>query len=393
MFRRAGELTLYAASPLAIIVTSPLLAQGLGVEARGQLGVAQSVAALATSIGALGQAEVLLGDLRSGKGSPLAASMVAFGGSLVVGVGTAAALHTMRVDPATIVAVLILLPWMSQAPLWRGYAVSRGQLLRPAYANALGAMLRVALVAALAMSSRLAAVSAFWAVQGSAVVAAVVVLGVNYVRGVRSTQAEGELPNRVEYLRRGAPLVLFAMFTAVTLNADVLMLSWLGSASALGVYAATASLSLAALSVSAAFKSRVQLAAFSSRSLASVKRELAIVILAGGVAASAVAFGSSLVVQVLLGPGYEAAEGLVQILAFASWALVLLDCMHGLLAALGLRRGLVAVGAVGAASTLVFLAILVPLAGAEGAAWATLVSYSLAAIAGWLIARRSGALS
>ncbi|PWR14307.1 hypothetical protein DKT69_17075 [Micromonospora sicca] len=382
---------------------------------------------MALSFGTLGQAEVYLADLREGTASIGAASRIALVGGLLAGAVSVVMCYVLGVELQVAIAASMLIPIMSQSQLWRSRAVADHALVGPAAANALAAVLRVVSLGSLFVFGWLVPATAIGVVQGSVAVAAVLTIGL-YARrraasvGQKDNQAAtGEARSTREtivsghwrcrhwlrrrranafsshavdkeqlrsYLSRGWPLIFFAILTSVTMGSGVIFLHLTSSPRDVGIYAAASALSTSVLAISGAFKSRAQAAAFSCDAPKRVRRELMVLLAAAGPGAMLVAVFSRQVVSVLLGPGYDAAVALIPVLAAGSVALLVLDSMHGLLAALGGRRELIVVGASGAFSSLTLLAVLVPHHGAIGAAWASSIGYALAASVGWSAVRR-----
>lgn len=392
MSRRLLEVLLYLAAPFALFLTSPILAQGLGSDARGQLGLIQSIVSLAAAAGALGQPEVLLDDLRHGYGDMRSPSRAAFLGAVVAcAVGALVALY-LGVEPIVALAGLAFVPIINQTQLWRAIAVSQHQLMRPALVNATSAVLRTLVVVLLFALGWLTAASAIGAIQGALAVGSIV-----WMYGLARRWQSASPPRvvgevRGSPIRRGLPVLVFTLLTTVTLRSDMVVLSVISSPDELGVYAGASALSMAVLSVSGAFKSRAQAAAFRADAPRAVSRELLVLLGFSVPGAIAAALLSPWIVALLLGPGYESASGLIRVLAFASVALMFLDVTHGLLAVLGARQIMVLVALVGAGTTVVSLVLLVQLHGAVGAAWASLLSYLVAAVFGLIVAFRALAL-
>ncbi|GAA5038044.1 lipopolysaccharide biosynthesis protein [Microbacterium fluvii] len=387
MRHRLIELSLFLLAPLAIFVTSPLLAQGLGVTDRGELGVIQSIASFAAAFGALGQAEVFLADLRTGTANLSVASRVAMtGGVLAAGVALPVAM-ALGVDPLVALVALCFVPVINQSQIWRGLAVSRHKLRLNAAANGLAAVLRAGLIAGLFAVGALTVASAIGSIQFALAIGAVATIGWSAWRWRRGLKSERpSMRELTDSLRRGSPMLVFTLLTTVTLRSDVLMLDALSTSSELGIYAAAASLSMAVLSISGAFKSRAQAALFGEDPRKAVGRELLILLVFGMVGALIAVITAPYLVTLLLGPGYESAASLLRVLAFGSVALMFLDVGHGLLAAVGARGRLLLTAAVGAGCTVLTLSVLLTWGyGAEGAAWASLVSYSVASVAGLLL--------
>ncbi len=386
--RRLFEIGLYATGPVAIFVTAPILARGLGPEGRGELGVAQSVASFALALGAVGQAEVYLSDRKNGSGNIQVAGRIAFLGATVTSILAAIWSLVLGVSPFVVLATVILIPLLSQSQLWRSSAIAGRRLSLPAFNNAAGAILRVVLLLALVFVAALSTASAMLAIQLSAALAALLTVGAYSFRQPR--EAIGK-PGRGSYkdsFRRGLPLIAFSLLTSVTLRSDIIALQVFDDAEAVGIYAAAASLSMAVLSISGAFKTRAQGAVFDANPRRSVRRELLVVGCVGSVGALGAIILSPWIVEVLLGPRFESAVPILQVLAVSCVALLVLDTVHGVLAVLGKRRIMVLVGGTGAATRLATLLVFVPSLGPMGAAISTVISYTVASLVGWIVIHR-----
>lgn len=386
MKRRILELTLYLASPLALVVTSPLLAQGLGPADRGELGIAQAIAALLVSCGSLGQAEVFLSS-RDGSGYRRNAA-VAWASSLVAGLLGCFLFLAAGLPWLAALAALALTPPQSQIALWRAFSVRLGRTHSPALANASSAVMRVLFVGALWIFGALTTSSAYVAVQAAVVVGSAIWLGFFAFTKSRTRQAPMQSTSYLALGAMGAPLLLFNLLTAITMNANLFFLQGRVSAQELGAFAAAASLSLTVLSVSGAFRTRVQASLFAKGRMRQFNREMQ---LAAGVAIIGAIVGfllSPVLVALLLGPGYESAVWPMRILSIAAGALLIMDCCHGAMAIVMTRRSLTAVAAAGTSTLATTSLLLVGPFGAVGGAIATLSAYSVVAVLGWIAVHR-----
>lgn len=385
--RRVLELLMYLASPLALIITSPILAQGLGAEDRGQLGLAQAAIALAVSCGSLGQSELLLSVRNTQRGSYAQHARVALISATVTSAAAGAALVAIGLPTSVVVAAVLLTPIQAQVALWRAVVVKQQSFMRPAGANATSALLRVTILPILMVAGLLSLGSAYVAIQGSLIVGAIIFMGVR-ARRAREEIAAGGVSSW-QLVRAGSPLVVFNLFTTITLNANLFFLNGRVSAYDLGVFAAATALTTAVLSISGAFKTRIQGALQSANRRARYHRELLLTSVIASVGAASAVVMSPLLVAVLLGPGYESAVGVMRLLGVASGALVIMDCMHGAMAVLVTRRTMVVVSFCGAVSLSIASLLLVPSMGIIGAAVATLVGYGVVAVVGATIVERS----
>lgn len=375
------------ASPIAILVTSPMLAQGLGPAARGELGVGQSLVSFAVACGAFGQAEVFLAQRRGGGGDFHRSSIVAWLGGSVAAVAAAGVAMSIGLSLWIVLIVMLCVPLLSQQNLWRAVSIVEQRFGGPAFASAIAAVMRISFVFTLWYLGWMFVGAAFAVVQISMIVGAVLALGFFANRAGRLMSNGSNTPSFRTLVLAGAPLLVFNVFTSITLNGSIFALKWLVEPTLLGVYVACSALSLAVLSVSGAFKTRVQAALLRPDALHRFNTEILLAAAASGFAAVIGCFMAPMLVDVLLGSGYERAVPVLRIFAFASAALVLLDIMHGSLAVIGLRWRLVVVSGVGAISSLGGLVFLVPYYGLEGAALSTFLSYSFAALLGWFFVR------
>jgi O-antigen/teichoic acid export membrane protein len=175
----------------------------------------------------------------------------------------------------------------------------------------------------------------------------------------------------------------------VTLRADLIVLQLVATPTEVGLYAAPASLTAAALALSAAYRPRVQAAAFSMAPLRGILRNCLQVCALGAIGTAALWLATPLAVPILFGSRFHDAEPLMRMLVFAIVPLLMVDLVFAALIVLGRQRDLLIVAAGSAALNLVALGVLCPLWGAYGAALATVVSYSLATVLGFAVLVRA----
>lgn len=383
--RRTAEFLLYVASPAALLITSPMLAQGLGEVGRGELGVAQAVVAFAAACGSFGQAEAYLARSGAvGTSGYFEASRIASISAVAAAIPAAIWLLHLGMPIALSLIAVALIVLQSQSAMWRAAAIRYVRLLRPALANAFGATLRVIIISALTSLSALSLTVAFTVVQGAIVIGAIVFLGSFAILNMRTNRQAGQYVSYTELARAGAPLLLFHAFTTVTLNANLFILRDRVSASQLGVFAGASALAAAALSVSGAFRSRAQSAVFSSKPIRRFRREMAIALSVSTVAGLAAVALAPPIVRIFLGHGYESAVDPLRILAVASIFLVLMDCIHGVLAIVANLFLLVAIAAIGSVALATSSLLLIPRWGLPGAAAGSLIAYATVAIIGYI---------
>ncbi len=380
-FGRVPELVLYSISPLATLITAPLLAHGLGPVGRGQYGVATAVGMFALTLGAWGQAETYLGEARAGRLSVKQQSRITWVGGTIVGVLTAIALIGLGIPVLTSVLTAVWVPLLAQANVWRAVCVALGRLKEPALFNAVGPIARVLLLLVLTWLAILNVDTAVTATQAALAVAAVTTMWL-VVRKLPKHHDSELVPVRT-LLHSGGSIITFSLLNAITLRADLVILQLFASANDVGLYAAPASLTTAALALSAAFKSRIQSAAFSSHSGASVAKEALPVLVLGMIGAGVLWFTAPILVQVFFGDEFVDSIPLLRLLGFATIPLLMLDLAHGVLIVLAKRKELIFVGGVGAAAVLIGLIVLTPSLGATGAAIAGIIGYSVAATVSW----------
>lgn len=382
-YSRVVELLLYAISPLATLVTAPLLAQGLGPVARGHDGVAVAVGTFAVTLGSWGQSETYLGEARSGRSNIRQQARISWWGGGAAGILSAVALTALGIPVTTSVLTAVWIPVLSQANLWRSVCIAFGFLKEPALFTALGPVLRIVALLGLTWCAFLNAESAVMATQLTSVVAAFGTMWL-VVRQVPDG-GSSELVLISALLRTGGSIIAFSVLNAITLRSDLVILQVFVSPHEVGLYAAPASLTTAALALSNGFKSRLQAAAFSEDSGTSVAREALPVLVLGTVGAGILWVIAPRLVQTFFGDEYQGSIILLRLLGVATVPLLLLDLAQGLLIVLAQRRQLISVGAVGAVTVSLSLALLCPPFGATGAAVACIVGYAVTAAVAWLV--------
>lgn len=384
-FNRAAELALYGIAPLATIVTAPLLAQGLGPVARGQYGVAQVVATFAITLGAWGQAEMYLAEARRGSTGLSRPSVISWVGGTVSAVLAALALIALGLPLLVAILAAIWIPLLTQVNLWRSVAVAGSLLKAPALNNALGPVLRILGFGALFLLGVMTAESAITVYQAAAALAAIATVGLVAWRTRAERSGRTALP---ALLTGGSSIIAFSILNAITLRSDLIVLQIFAPPVEVGLYAAPASLTTAALALSAGFKSRIQAAAFAPHPMRSLVSESLPVLLLGTLGALVLWFAAPVLIALLFGAEYVDAEPLLRLLGISAVPLLMLDLVYGALVVLARRVQLIAVGAVGAVVMLGGLLVLCPAWGALGAATACIIAYTVTAIVGWIVLLR-----
>lgn len=385
-FPRPVELALYAAAPLATLVTAPILARSLGPVARGQYGVAVAVSTFALTIGAWGQAETYLAEARAGRFGYRQQTRIALVGGVLSAVLTVGALVALGLPLVLALVAALFIPVLNQANLWRSVSVAGGLLKPPAIGGAVGPVLRIAALAGLAALLALNAVSALVATQSCLAIAAAATVLVA-ARRVQAARPGPTLPI-TRLLRSGGAVITFDVLNAIALRSDLIVLQLVSTAHEVGIYAAPASLTTAALGLSIGFKSRLQSAIVSGGGTRAVARDAVTVLLLGILGAAAVWVLAPWLVPVLFGPGYEGSVLPLRILGLAAVSLLMFDLSQGALVVLAARRALITAGAASAGVVLIALAALSGPFGAVGAAAACVVGYTVAAIVGWSVVVR-----
>lgn len=382
-FPRAGELALYAVSPLATLISAPILARALGPAARGQYGVATVVATFALTLGAWGQAETYLAEARAGRFGYTQQTRIAVVGGVVTAIATAAALLLLGLPLLTAVVTALWIPLLNQTNLWRSVSVASGHLRSPALGSALGPVVRVLALLVLLLTATLTVDTAVAVTQGAMLVAAIATIAI-VARRVHAQRAGPTVPVR-ELLRSGGAVITFDVFNAFALRSDLIVLQLFVSPHDVGLYAAPAALTTAALALSVGFKSRIQAAVVAAKPPSAIVREVLPVLALGAVGAAALWVLAPWLVGVIFGSAYAGSIPLLRLLGVAAVPLLLFDLAQGVLVVLARRAALIMVGAVSATCIVGGLFALCPLLGVVGAALACLVGYSVAAVVGWTV--------
>lgn len=382
-FRRPIELLLYAVSPAATLITAPLLARGLGPAARGEYGVATAVSTFALTLGAWGQAEVYLGEARGGRLGYREAAKIATAGGVVAAIATYAVLIALGLPSLTSLLTTLWIPLLTQTNIWRSVCIASGDLRAPALNNAVGPSLRIMFFTTLALTPWMTTESAITAMQLALLAAAALTMGLS-TRRAGYWASESKTARNL--LRGGGTVITFSVLNAVMLRSDLVVLQIFETPHAVGLYAAPASLTTAALALSTAFKSRLQFAAFGQEGATRVLRETLPVLILGVIGAAALWFVAPILVHTFFGPDYTSSIPLLRLLGVAAVPLLLADLAQGALVVLAQRRALITAGVGGASAVLISLLALCPSLGAVGAAIACVIGYSLAAIIAWTLA-------
>ncbi len=284
-------------------------------------------------------------------------------------------------------ATIVWIPVLTQTGLWRSVSIARNRLKEPALDSALGPLLRLSALATLAALSLLTVESALFVFQGALVIGSLLTVGLaSWRSGLRRLRrAAGAIP----LLRSGTGIIAFNLLHAVTLRADLIVLQLVASPTEVGLYAAPAGLTTAALALSTAYRPRVQAAAFSPSPMRGILRNCLQVVALGSVGTVALWLAAPMVVSVIFGSSFQGAEPIMRILVIAIVPLLMVDLVFAALIVLGRQQDLLVVAGGSALLNVVALCVLCPLWGAYGAALATVISYSLATALGFAILARA----
>ena len=387
VFNRGVELLLYSVGPATTLATAPILALGLGPEGRGQYGVALAVATLVATFGGWGQAEVFLNLSRTGAGHYRLHTRISWMGGAVASLVCVLVLLALGLPLMTAVVTSAWIPVLTQIALWRSACVARSQLKIPALDSAVGSLLKLAALAALAAATLLDVNSALFAYQGTIALGSVVTVGFATWRS-ELTQQVGTVRLR-PLLVSGTGIITFNLLHAITLRADIIVIQLVAAPKEVGLYAAPASLTTAALALSFAFKPRVQAAALSVVPLPGIIRNCLLCLGLSLLGSLALWFATPILVPVIFGSAFDGAEPLMRTLGYAIGPLLMVDLIFAALIVLGRQRDLLSVALGSALLNLVALGVMCPLWGAMGAAIANVVSYSLATVFGACILVRA----
>lgn len=163
----------------------------------------------------------------------------------------------------------------------------------------------------------------------------------------------------------------------VALRLDQLLLGWLATTAAVGLYSIAVSLTEGLLLATTAVGLVVFLDSAKGESSARFSRKLALTVLASCAAAALLALAAQPLVHVLFGERYAGAVSMTRILAIGTPGLVVMRLMTNRLAGAGQpgRASIYALVALVVTSGLDLA--LIPAHGATGAAWASTVGYDL----------------
>lgn len=195
-----------------------------------------------------------------------------------------------------------------------------------------------------------------------------------------------DFPRMIRYIQQAFPLMLGAMSAVIYLKIDILFLSNMAGKEVTGIYSVAARLSEAwyllpsALAL-AMFPRMVQIRAESpERYMRGMQDAMDMFAAFGTLIAVSSIFWAAPVVRVLFGEAYAASVSVLQIYVWVGIVFATRSLLHKWLLAEGLFWGSAFINITGAVINIVLNIILIPTFGAEGAAVATLLSYSLSPV-------------
>lgn len=178
----------------------------------------------------------------------------------------------------------------------------------------------------------------------------------------------------------------------VALRLDQLLLGWLASTAAVGLYSIAVSLTEGLLLATTAVGLVVFLDSAKGESSSRFSRKLALTVLASCAAAALLALAAGPLVDALFGERYADAIALTRILAIGTPGLVVMRLMTNRLAGGG-RPGRASIYALVALVVTSGLDLaLIPAHGATGAAWASTIGYDVGGAVALLATRAAGAV-
>ena len=306
---------------------------------------------------------------------------------MAASVVSALVMLALHLPLSAVLVTAVWVPVLTQMGLWRSVSIARSRLKPPALDSALGPLLRVSVLAALAALTLLTVDSALFAYQATLALGSLLTVGFATRRS--GLRAQGQGIGARALLFSGTGIIAFNLLHAVTLRADLIVLQLVAPPTEVGLYAAPAGITGAALALSTAYRPRVQAAALSTAPLRGILHNCLQVVLLGAIGTAALWLATPLAVSILFGSRFQAAEPIMRTLAFAIVPLLMVDLIFAALIVLGRQRDLLIVAAGSAILNVGALCVLCPLWGASGAALATVLSYSLATVFGWTVLARA----
>lgn len=364
--------------PAAALITAPLLARSLGVDARGEVAAAQAVAVLAVGVMALGLPETVTHYVAR-RAFRTRNQIVAVVFVSVVS-GALASLVVSKLsfwlgDESQTASTLIQFAGLSIAPalllgLARGHAAGRGWWERIAAERIIGSAVRLFGSIALFATGHLGPTEAVTLVVYGPLIGA---LAYVRLRPMHPKAGDRELASSRSVASYSLRIWVGYISGIILMRIDQVLLIPLAGAEALGIYAVAVAVSEVTLIVNSAIRDVTftdQSAAFDH---ARVVRAARLSFLATGAIAAAFAFVLPFAIPAMFGDDFAGAVAVTTVLLLAVTVGTPGSLAGAGLAAIG-RPGLRSVSLAIAAGAGVFaLVIFAPLWGATGAAWATLV--------------------
>lgn len=196
-----------------------------------------------------------------------------------------------------------------------------------------------------------------------------------------------------EWTSYGLRYSAIQILNLVSLRLDQLLLGWIATTAALGVYSIAVSLSEGLLLATTAIGLVVFLDSAKGESSSRFRRKLVLTVLASCAAAGLLALVASPLVHALFGERYAGAASLTRILALGTPGLVVMRLMTNRLAGGGQPGRASVYALVTLAVTSALDVALIPSHGATGAAWASSIGYDLGGAVALLATRRGAAVS
>ncbi len=205
-----------------------------------------------------------------------------------------------------------------------------------------------------------------------------------YIRTGKPPRLQVDRQLMQSYSHSALPLLLGSISTVIYLKVDILFLANMVGKEATGHYAVATRLSeawyiLPAALAMAAFPRMMELRSEAPDRFHRRMQEAMDAFAAfGTLVAITSIFWAAPLITLLFGREYLPAASLLQILVWAGVVFATRQLIHKYLLAEGLYWGSALINLMGAVSNVALNLVLIPRYGAEGAAWATLISYTLA---------------
>ncbi|MCB1236106.1 MAG: flippase [Verrucomicrobiae bacterium] len=293
----------------------------------------------------------------------------------------------LPLDRVSVAVTLIVSSTFLAGPAWALRSWFQGRLDARSlfFANGLGLGLSAGLKIAMILAG-----APLWAFAVAVSLETFVAAALLWLRYRRTCPASERQPWRVdrellrEYLRQAGPLTLALVATTIYHRMDTLMLKAMAGDEPAGIYAAAARISesfyFLPAALAAAFLPSLLSARKTNRAL--YRRRMEAFVKLHAAIGYGLAIGGTLLagwgVRLLFGEAFAAAVPVLTIHVWAALPFFLANARHEYLLAEGVLRLNLPSALIGAVSNLALNFLLIPRLGAAGAAWATLIAYSLA---------------